>query len=74
MTEIRPEDQTLVELVSTIEGLYPIDSEYDDTKEVGEMLLTEAIQDVFFDWRDLPQEVLVKYAELCIDRDNSNCR
>jgi len=69
MSEIRQKHQTKQELISTIEWLYPIDSEYDSVKSIGEKLLLEAIADTFFDWRDLPEEVLIRYAELCLIMD-----
>lgn len=60
------------EAVSTIEALYPTDSEYPDTNKVGANLLAEAQQLVakVRTWRDEPTEVLVKYAELCRGYDH----
>lgn len=61
------ETMTRDEAASTIEALYPTDSEYPDTNKVGADLLAEAQRLVakVRTWRDEPTEVLVKYAELC---------
>ena len=50
--------------IRTIESLYPADSEYPDTAEVGERLLAQAKREVE-GWRTEPDAVLVRYAELC---------
>jgi hypothetical protein len=53
--------------ISYIESLFPIDSEYSNTNAVGKLLLFEAIENV--GWRKLSDEILVEYAQLCIDED-----
>jgi len=60
------------EAIDIIKGLYPTDSPYPDTNEVGKKLMLEAIEETRFDWRDLPIHVLVRYAEKCIAKDNEN--
>ena len=51
--------------ISTIEALYPIDSQYADTNEIGERLLAQAKREVE-DWRTtLSDAVLIRYADLC---------
>lgn len=56
--------------IATIQNLYPIDSQYADTNKVGQELLIETFKEVGFNWRDLPEDVLVRYAEKCIETDN----
>lgn len=58
------------EAILHIESLYPADSEYDDTAEVGNELLRRAKRETMTSWRDLPDATLVRYAQLCIQRDN----
>lgn len=57
-------------LISTINSLYPIDSGYSDTNEIGEQLLLQAIRQI--GWRTLPVEILDEYARLCIN-ENYQC-
>ncbi len=56
------------QIISNINGLYPIDSEYPDTNEVGKRLLMQAIEQ--WNWRELPDELLKIYEQLCIAEDN----
>jgi hypothetical protein len=49
--------------ISDIDALYPIDSEFEKTNEVGKGLLVEAILE--FGWRNLPNELLEIYADYC---------
>lgn len=58
------------EAVTHIESLYPIDCEYEDTNEIGAKLLIAAIREL--DWRNLPDAVLIRYAQLCIDKESSS--
>jgi hypothetical protein len=51
------------DFIHTIKALYPIDSQFQDTSEVGKKLLIEAIEES--DWRDLPVEILSLYAAKC---------
>lgn len=57
------------EAIQTIEGLYPADSEYDDTAAIGEVLLRQARFGRAHDWRNEPTDILVRYAELCISKE-----
>jgi len=59
---------TREEAIRHIEALYPADSDYKDTAEIGRQLL-ERIKREVNDWRSEPNAVLVRYAELCIDKD-----
>jgi len=58
------------EAIDKIEMLFPADSEYQDTAEVGQRLLDQAKREVS-GWRTEPTEVLVRYAQLCIQRENA---
>lgn len=51
--------------IETIRGLYPADSQYSDTAEIGRRLLLEAMNKAGLNWRDLPEDVLRIYAEMC---------
>ena len=55
------------EAISTIEGLYPPDSDYLDTRATGASLLQEAKEKVAFGWRNYPEDVLVAFAKICED-------
>lgn len=59
--------------ISTIEALYPIDSEYPDSARIGKELLIRAVME-FPDWRKLPDEILFKYANLCEYEESKNTR
>jgi len=54
------------EAIQHIENLYPADSPYQDTSEIGKDLLIEAIGEY---WRELPDNILIKYAELCLTKE-----
>ncbi len=49
--------------ISTIEALYPIDSQYKETTAIGERLLAQAKRECE-DWRNLPDAILLRYANL----------
>ena len=55
--------------IQDIEGLYPPDASNEDTAEIGRQLLQQAKNEVY-DWRDLPEKVLVRFALLCKEREN----
>jgi len=50
--------------IQQIEGLFPTDSQYEETNKIGERLLAQAKREVE-GWRTEPTEVLIRYAELC---------
>jgi len=52
------------EAIAIIERTYPADSEHTITSITGQRLLIQARTEVL-DWRDQPEAVLVRYAELC---------
>jgi len=53
-----------------IKNLYPPDSDYKDTAKIGELLLKQAKQEVE-GWESESTEVLVRFAQLSIQYDNS---
>ena len=57
------------ELIDNIEGLWPADSEYEDTARLGRQILEESRVEAKVGWRDEPVEVLRIYAEKCIRKD-----
>ncbi len=63
---------TREDLISDIEGLFPIDSSFESTNDVGERLLLEAIRES--DWRDLPTDILALYRAKCVSEDNRQAR
>lgn len=52
------------EAISIIESLYPADSQYPDSREIGKRLLEQAESEIN-GWRNKSTEVLIRYAELC---------
>ena len=59
--------------IQIINSLYPTDSQYPETNAIGEVLLSQAKLEYGAtpDWRDEPTEVLVRYAELCKQWDDT---
>ncbi|KKN33629.1 hypothetical protein LCGC14_0801670 [marine sediment metagenome] len=55
---------TKEEAIQQIEGLFPTDSQYEETNKIGERLLAQAKRELI-GWRIEPTEVLIRYAELC---------
>lgn len=54
--------------ISTIEALYPIDSEFEETKRIGERLLLEVVRSM--DWRKaLSTEALSNLALACSQKE-----
>ena len=62
---------TREEAIQHIENLYPADSGYKDTEEVGQTLLAQAKREVNSGWWNEPTNVLIRYAELCIQKENT---
>lgn len=56
--------------IKYIEDLFPADSHYGPTAAIGQRLLEQAKRAVA-DWRTEPTEVLVRYAQLCIQKENA---
>ncbi len=59
--------------ISTIEALYPIDSQYKETTAIGERLLAQAKRECE-DWRNLPDAILLRYANLCEQEEERSTR
>jgi len=59
--------------IGDIEALFPIDSQYEKTNEIGEKLLAQAKRECE-DWRNLPDAILFRYAELCRQEENRQAR
>ena len=52
--------------IDTINDLYPADSPYNETQEIGQKLMLKAIA---MTWRELPDETLKQYARLCLGQE-----
>ena len=59
------------ELILNIEALYPTDCPYADTNAIGKVLLQQAIENVKYDWRDMPLIVLEEYRRLCVEEEEN---
>ncbi len=59
--------------ISTISALFPADSEYEKTREIGIRLMEEAKRRTN-NWRNLPDETLFEYERLCIEEDERQTR
>ncbi len=55
--------------IQQIEGLFPTDSQYEETNKMGERLLAQAKREVE-GWRIESTPVLVRYAELCMAEEH----
>ena len=60
---------TREEAIQIIKGLFPADSDYEDTAKIGQKFLDQAKRDVA-GWQTEPTNVLVRYAQLCIQEEN----
>ena len=59
---------TREEAISIIEGLYPADSEYENTAAIGAQLLEQAKSEIQ-SWKTEPTPVLIRYAQLCMEME-----
>lgn len=57
------------EAIDAISSLYPSDSNFPETNEIGRQFMLESMNEVGFDWRNLPDDVLERWAEKCILRE-----
>jgi hypothetical protein len=62
-----------IRAIQIIEGLYPPDSEYPESAEIGKRLLEQAKQEVQ-GWRTESEEVLTRFAQLCISEEERSTR
>ena len=60
------------EAIRHIKALYPADSEYPETAAMGERFLKQAKAEVA-GWETECDAVLIRYAELCLDKESSDC-
>lgn len=65
----KDQDEAREESIKIIEKLYPADSEYTVTKQVGIGLLLKAID--LIGWRELPTSIITEYAKLCRNEKSS---
>lgn len=58
-------------VIRNIESLFPIDSCFEDTNAIGELLLRQAKNNLNYtdNWRLLPENVLREYERLCINEE-----
>ena len=57
------------EAIAIISSLYPADSQWVDTNEIGRTLLAQAKEEVN-GWRTESTEILIRYAHLCMRKEN----
>lgn len=55
-------------LIDGIESLFPPDSVYDDTREIGEGIMLKALA---LEWRNLPDDFLYRMLLLCQEEDGA---
>jgi len=65
--------RTREEAIQIINGLYPTDSEYERTNAIGVELLEQAKRNVE-NWRDLPDNILFEYCQLCEQKESDENR
>ena len=59
------------EAIIIIDGLYPPDSQWEDTNKIGRRLLEQAKANM---WKKESDEVLFEYARLCDIENDKECR
>ena len=62
---------TRLEKIQIIVQLYPADTGYEKTAEIGKQLLFKALAKC---WRSLPEEVLGVYAQLCVQHEHEEAK
>ncbi|CAM3706509.1 hypothetical protein [Parendozoicomonas haliclonae] len=53
------------QILDGIEALYPADSADGRTAFVGQVLLNNALENTYYNWRELPVSVLRRYLAIC---------
>jgi hypothetical protein len=61
------------EAIRAIDSLYPADAVHPVTAKIGRELLEQAKREVN-GWRNEPDDVLIRYAELCIEEERRPAR
>lgn len=62
---MRAERKDRDHFIAVIECLYPPDSQYETTRNKGQGIMLAALEDFYENWRDLPDSVLQRMADLC---------
>ena len=57
------------EAISIIECLFPADSQYQESREIGKKFLQQA-KDEANNWRNEPDNILFRYADLCMQEED----
>ncbi len=52
-------------IINETQNLFPADSHRTDTATIGRQLLSMAMNEAGFNWRDLPESVLKEYLLFC---------
>lgn len=60
--------------IDVISSLYPSDSQFPETNAIGKQFMIESINEVGFDWRELPENVLGRWAEKCLAKEVADDR
>jgi len=64
---------TKEQIIQECEGLFPPDSNFPDTAEIGKRFLEQAKSEIE-GWRTEPKEVLFRFLQLCKDEDSRQTR
>ncbi|MCL6271343.1 hypothetical protein M3P05_15590 [Sansalvadorimonas sp. 2012CJ34-2] len=60
-------EQERQRVLDGIEALYPADSPTVRTAFIGQILLHHALENTYYNWRDLPPAILARYLAICED-------
>jgi len=77
MSKTMASEHLISKAITTIEGLYPADSDYPDTRKIGEDLIEQAkinVGESAQNWRQLPLNVLTEYARLCEETESTQMK
>ncbi len=59
-------------ILDGIEALYPADSASGRSAYIGQILLHHALENTYYNWRDLPLSVLGRYLAICEDYERKS--
>ena len=59
-------------ILDGIEALYPADSATGRSAFIGQILLHHALENTYYNWRDLPVSVLARYLAICEDYERKS--
>lgn len=71
LIKLQNEQRIKKQAIDTISSLYPSDSEFSSVNDIGKEFMLESMEEVGFNWRELPQAVLVRWAEKCEIRERN---